>query len=136
MKNCKNKLAEKTNVTPYKASDPEPEPQSKPERKKWGEPKLQKRDIQSTLNDVDNMIDQLNSNNDNYNNSNNIPVYETSPENLDQFESDTLRYKHELYKPDLDSIMENSNEYTLSKGLDLLSQSEKKMMQEQLRNNN
>lgn len=71
-------------------------------------------------------------------NGDDVPVYESAPDNFSRY-GDTLDIKNSKYKPKLDSILELSGEFTMSKGHDLLSMSEKKMIQEELmkaRNNN
>lgn len=132
------KLTQTTDVSPYKQREPD-----KQERKKWSEvkPKSIKKDnkldrLQKEMEGIDKLIDEFTPK-ENYNNNikSDLPVYESEPDNFNQFASESQEFRNERYKPNMESILEQSNEFTISKGNELLSRSERKLIQEELRRN-
>jgi hypothetical protein len=132
------KLTQTTDVSPYKPREPD-----KPERKKWSEVKprsIQKEHkldkLQKEMEGIDKLIDEFTpKENHDKNIKSDFPIYESEPDNFNKFASDSQEFRNERYKPNLESILEQSNEYTLSKGNELLSRSERKLIQEELRKN-
>lgn len=61
-----------------------------------------------------------------------MPIYETEPDNFNKYASDSMDYRNQRYAPNMESILEQSNEYTQSKGHEFLSNSERKLIQEEL----
>ena len=142
------KLTQKTQVTPAQA-----QPEQQEQRKKWGDIKPKSKPKQKPVYEEDNLdtlqkemegIDQLldqftpqeaeNTKYQSQGRSDNVPVYETEPDNFNKGKSninaDDMAY--DRFRPSMDSIMETSNEYTMSKGNDLLSNSERKLIQDEL----
>lgn len=61
-----------------------------------------------------------------------MPIYESSPDNFNKYATDSMNYRHQRYAPNMESILETSNEYTSTKGKDFLSMSERKLIQDEL----
>ena len=128
------KLVEKTDVSPYKQR----EEASQQERKKWGHPqaiqsntKESKLDsINKEMEGIDDLLQQFSPKED----GTDIPVYESTPDNFNKYEDEKENLYSEKYKPNMDSILEQSNEYTKSGDNDLLSKSERKLIMEQQQN--
>lgn len=139
------KLVQKTAASPYK---PRADGQAaKPERKKWGKDAKSQdtnlEQLQQEMEGIDKLLEQFgpktsddpdplqDDDNEDYNDR--VPIYETEPDNFNKYDSDTIRYKQQQYRPKLESIMEATYEQTQSKNSDFLSASERKLIQEELK---
>jgi len=124
------KLTEKTSVSPFKPKEED----YQPERKKWGKPQdIQietKEDkiaaIHKDMDGIDDLLEKF----DPAKNEN-VPIYESEPDNFNNMYNDE-NLNSDKYRPNMECILEQSNEYTKSGDKDLLSLSEKKMIQEEL----
>lgn len=122
------KLTEKTDASGKKIHDAKPVGGGKNERKKWGPsvpnpaPKKQSKldSLEKEMEGIDQLLEQFKPQDGepddmdylNTSDKDQLPVYETSP---DKF-TNPYGQKNDRYRPNMESIMEQSNEYTLSKG--------------------
>ncbi|CAI2372837.1 unnamed protein product [Moneuplotes crassus] len=126
------KLAQKIGPSPNKPSEEPP----RQERKRWGKPKdlpiVPTEDrvppVNNQTDGIDDLLEQFSNKESQHND---VPVYESEPDTLKRYSDDHIA--PEKYQPKMESILEQSNEFTKSGENDLLSKSERKLIEQELK---